>query len=99
VLPTDTTDKNIKDTAEAIYQGLLAAGIEVIIDDREERPGVKFKDSDLLGIPLRITIGSKSLKQNLVEIRIRKTGQIIQVPKDEYRQKVQQLIDETLTID
>ena len=99
VLPTDTTDKNIRETAEAIYQELLASGIEVIIDDREERPGVKFKDSDLLGIPLRVTIGSKSLKQNSVEIRIRKTGQIIQVPKNEYRQKVQQLIDEMLAVD
>lgn len=99
VLPTDTTDKNIRETAEAIYQELLTAGIEVIIDDREERPGVKFKDSDLLGIPLRVTIGSKSLKQNSVEIRIRKTGQIIQVPKNEYRQKVQQLIDEMLAVD
>ena len=99
VLPTDTTDTNIRETAEAIYQELFAVGIEVIIDDREDRPGVKFKDSDLLGIPLRITIGSKSLKQNSVEIRIRKTGQVIQVPKDECRQKVQQLIDDMLTGD
>ncbi|MEW5801839.1 MAG: proline--tRNA ligase [bacterium] len=96
VLPTDTTDKDIRETAETIYQELLAAGIEVIIDDREERPGVKFKDSDLLGIPLRITIGSKSLKQNSVEVRIRKTGQIIQVPKDECRQKIQTMLGEML---
>ncbi|MEW6381785.1 MAG: proline--tRNA ligase [bacterium] len=98
VLPTDTTDKNIRETAQAIYQELLAAGLEVIIDDREERPGVKFKDSDLLGIPLRITIGSKSLKQNSVEIRIRKTGQVIQVLKDECRQKVRQMVSEMLKV-
>lgn len=96
VLPTDTTDKDIREAAEAIYQELLSAGLEVIIDDREERPGVKFKDSDLLGIPVRITIGSKSLKQNSVEIRIRKTGQVIQVLKDQCRQKVQQMVSEML---
>ena len=94
VLPTDVTDKNIKDTAHDVYKQLLACGIETIIDDRDERPGVKFKDADLLGFPLRITIGSRSLKQGVIEIRIRKTGEDLQVPKDDYKNRVIKLIQE-----
>ncbi len=94
VLPTDVTDKNIKDTAHDVYKQLLACGIETIIDDRDERPGVKFKDADLLGFPLRITIGSRSLKQGVIEIRIRKTGENLQVPKDDYKNRVIKLIQE-----
>ena len=92
VLPTDVTDKEIKDTADSIYSQLLAEGVETIIDDRDERPGIKFKDADLLGIPLRITIGRKSLNQGLVEIRIRESGETIKVLKDQYHKKVQELI-------
>lgn len=92
VLPTDVTDKEIRDTADFIYGQLLAVGIETIIDDRDERPGIKFKDADLLGMPLRITIGRKSLNQGLVEIRIRESGETIRVPKDKYQEKVQELI-------
>ena len=93
ILPTDITDKAIRDTADSIYSRLLAEGIEAIIDDRDERPGIKFKDADLLGIPLRITIGSKSLKQGLVEIRKRESGETIRIPKDEYQESVRQLIN------
>ena len=48
--------------------------IDVLIDDRDERPGVKFKDADLIGIPLRITIGDKGLKEGKVELKARRTG-------------------------
>jgi len=95
VLPTDVTDKEIRDTADSIYGQLLVVGIETIIDDRDERPGIKFKDADLLGIPLRITIGRKSLKQGLVEIRIRESGETIGVPKDKCQEKVQELINKS----
>ncbi|MGA1874882.1 MAG: proline--tRNA ligase [bacterium] len=95
VLPTDITDKDIRNTAETIYQHLVSMGIETILDDRDERPGVKFNDADLLGIPLRLTVGSKSLKQGLVEIRLRKTGLTLQVPKDTYEEKIRQLILES----
>jgi prolyl-tRNA synthetase len=50
---------------------LEAAGLEILVDDREERPGVKFKDADLIGIPLRITIGEKGLKNGQVELKPR----------------------------
>jgi prolyl-tRNA synthetase len=62
--------------AEQLYRELTAAGIEVLYDDRDERPGVKFKDADLLGMPLRLTVGARARKEGLVEIRTRKTGAV-----------------------
>ena len=59
--------------AESIYNSLKDAGIEVVIDDRDERPGVKFKDADLIGFPFRITVG-KSIQNGNVEFVIRETG-------------------------
>lgn len=57
--------------AEKIYKELTEAGIDVLLDDRDERPGVKFNDADLIGLPIRITIGDKSLKDNKVEVKAR----------------------------
>ena len=59
--------------AEDIYQKLQGERIEAILDDRDERAGVKFKDSDLVGFPLKVVIGEKSLAENKLEIQIRKT--------------------------
>jgi prolyl-tRNA synthetase len=60
--------------AEQLYNGLLDAGVEVLFDDRNERPGVKFKDADLIGIPLRITLGPKGIAQGEAEVKYRHTG-------------------------
>ena len=68
--------------AEDIYAKLLDAGIEVLIDDRNERPGVKFKDSDLIGVPLRITVGRRA-GEGIVEIKYRQTGETSEVTVDE----------------
>ena len=57
--------------AEKIYADLTASGVDVLFDDRDERPGVKFKDSELIGIPIRIGIGEKSLAKGEVEIKLR----------------------------
>ena len=57
--------------ADGLYEALTARGVEVLFDDRDERPGVKFKDADLLGIPLRVTLGKKSLEQGKVEVKAR----------------------------
>ena len=57
--------------AEQIYAGLTARGVEVILDDRDDRPGVKFKDADLVGFPLRVGIGEKSLAKGEVELKPR----------------------------
>ena len=72
----------VKDKAVDIYNMLKSKGIEVLLDDREERPGVKFKDADLLGIPLRITIGSRGLKQGTVELKRRTESDPTNVPVD-----------------
>lgn len=71
VVPVNIKNDQLRLAAENIYRDLLAAGIEVILDDRDERAGVKFKDADLIGIPVRITIGPKSLEENKVEIKKR----------------------------
>ena len=69
--------------AEAIYVQLQAEAVEVLYDDRDERAGVKFKDADLLGLPLRLTIGSRALKEGVVELKARKTGEEFRVPPSE----------------
>jgi prolyl-tRNA synthetase len=62
--------------SEEIYGQLLAAGVEVLLDDRDDRPGVKFKDADLIGIPLRIVVGAKNLANGQVELKSRATGEV-----------------------
>jgi prolyl-tRNA synthetase len=79
VLPTNMSDPALVETAEKVYQGLLDRGIEVILDDREERPGGKFKDADLIGVPIRITVGERGMKEGIVEIRLRETGETTKV--------------------
>lgn len=68
--------------AETLYEQLRARGVSVLYDDRDERPGVKMKDADLLGIPLRITIGKRGLQEGKVELKERKGGQVTFVPLD-----------------
>jgi len=60
-------EDNVRDTAEDVYRQLAEAGIDVILDDRDERPGVKFKDADLIGFPLRVAVGAKSLAGGNIE--------------------------------
>ena len=74
--------KEIKclEAGERIYEALLEQGIDVILDDRDERPGVKFKDADLVGIPFRVTVGPKGLENGVVEIKSRKTGETRDIP-------------------
>ena len=67
-------DVDTLEAAEGLYEALQGAGVEVLLDDRDERPGVKFKDADLIGIPYRVTVGPKGLADGKVEITRRKTG-------------------------
>jgi prolyl-tRNA synthetase len=75
VTPVNIKEPDVMKASEAIYSELLACGVESIIDDRDERAGVKFKDADLIGIPLRIVVGSKNLAQGRVELKIRRSGE------------------------
>jgi prolyl-tRNA synthetase len=76
-------DEEVKRSAEKIYKDLWAHGIEVLFDDREEQPGVKFTDADLIGIPLRITVSSRSLKKGGVELKHRTAKEPVVVPLKE----------------
>ncbi len=71
-----------------MYKELLDHGIDVLLDDRDERPGVKFKDCDLMGIPLRVTIGERNLKEGLVEIKLRSEKESQKIPKENIIEKV-----------
>jgi len=79
--------------AEEIYSCLEKLGVEVLFDDRDERPGIKFKDNDLIGIPLRIVVGSKGLAEGKVELKIRSTGEVLSLSPGDVVTTVKQLID------
>ncbi|MFQ3574191.1 MAG: proline--tRNA ligase, partial [Thermodesulfovibrionales bacterium] len=79
IIPLNMKDQKTRDIAENIYNGLIQRGIDVLLDDREERPGVKFKDADLIGIPYQLIIGEKSLKAGYIEIKDRRTRQITKI--------------------
>ena len=83
VLSLDPKDDAVRTTAEQIHDELTAAGLDVLLDDRDLRPGPKFKDADLIGIPLRITIGKKSMANGVVEFKRRAGGQVQKVPPSE----------------
>jgi prolyl-tRNA synthetase len=72
-----------RDAADALYAALLAADLDVLYDDRDERPGVKFKDADLLGFPIRVNVGGRALKDNNVEIVTRRDRKVRAVPRGE----------------
>jgi prolyl-tRNA synthetase len=69
-------DAAVRDAAERIYQDLRDAGVEVLLDDRDERAGVKFKDADLIGLPLRIAVGKKGLAEGKVEWKPRGSKEV-----------------------
>jgi prolyl-tRNA synthetase len=82
IIPVNSNDETMRQTGEKLYTTLLAAGVDVMLDDRDERPGVKFKDADLIGIPLRVTIGPKSLARGMVEVKRRTETQSTEVSID-----------------
>ena len=93
VVPVNVKDELSTQMAEEVYSNLLKAGIETAIDDRKERPGVKFKDADLIGYPVRVVIGPKTLTEKQIEVKIRKTGEVISLPiNDDYVIAVKELL-------
>ena len=94
VLPTNVTDPELREAAESIYEGLTELGIQVLLDDRDERPGNKFKDADLVGTPIRVTVGEKSLKEGKVEIRMRKTGEVVKIETGDAVARISEVVRE-----
>jgi prolyl-tRNA synthetase len=82
------------DLAKKLAAAAESAGAEVLIDDRAERPGVKFKDADLIGIPLRLTIGSKGLKDGIIELKWRAQKDVAKIPVAEAEARVAAAVGE-----
>ncbi|HKY06617.1 MAG TPA: proline--tRNA ligase [Candidatus Binatia bacterium] len=95
LLPINYQDQAIRDASDALAQELEALGLEVLLDDRDERPGVKFKDGDLIGIPLRVTIGVKGLQKNNFELRWRADGRTEEIPIAGAAEKIKQIVRES----
>lgn len=94
VIPISVKDSVQADLAEKIYKTLNEASVETILDDRNERPGVKFKDADLIGYPLKITVGPKAIAENLIEVKVRKTGETFFFSADDYTEQIKKLLSE-----
>jgi len=92
ILPVNNKDAEIMKAAEGLYGTLSERGAEALLDDRDERPGVKFKDADIIGIPLRLTVGEKNLKQGKVEIKARRSGEVTLVNLKEAPERIMAMI-------
>ncbi len=91
ILPLGNSEE-VDKAAEKLYNDLNDSGIETMLDDRNERAGVKFNDAELIGIPLRITIGSRSLKDNKFELQIRRTGEESMIDRKEAVDQIEELL-------
>jgi prolyl-tRNA synthetase len=80
VVPVSAGDTTLMETAERIARELTDAGVDTLLDDRDERPGVKFKDADLIGLPVRITVGARALARGCVELKPRAAKEASEVP-------------------
>ena len=84
--------QEVVDTCEKLYNDLTSAGYEVLFDDRlDAQAGFKFKDADLLGMPVQVIVGDKKLKDSKIEIKIRKSGERFDVKTDEVQDKLKEL--------
>jgi prolyl-tRNA synthetase len=93
VLPVNVKDEQVTKVAGEIYEQLKKEKIDVLMDDRNEQVGVKFKDADLIGVPVRITVGSKGIKENKVEIKARREEKGVEVPINEAVNRVKMLME------
>jgi len=93
VLPLDVTDNLIMELASSVYQELEKKGIDTLLDDRDERAGVKFKDADLLGIPLQVIVGKTSIKDNTIELKVRASQEKIVKARAEAIKEIERFIN------
>ena len=84
----------VAEEAENLYRALTAAGLEVLIDDREESPGVKFNDAGLLGMPVRVTVSPRSLEKNSIEVKRRPVKEFDLLPLEEAVDAVKKMVEE-----
>ncbi len=93
VLPVNTSHAQSMEIARSLYGALSAAGVDTLLDDREERPGVKFKDCDLIGVPLRVAIGERGLREGNVDIKLRTEDAVVRVRKEDVLGRVMEHVD------
>jgi len=94
VVPVKWDDERLRTTAARLHDELEARGVDVLLDDRDERPGVKFKDADLVGHPLRVTVGPRALERGAVELKRRTEAAAVEVPVAEVVDRVAALVAE-----
>lgn len=92
IVPVSTKDQAQMALAEKVYEALQQAGVETVLDDRDERPGVKFKDADLIGYPIRITVGAKCIAENVLEVKVRRTGEDHKFAPDDIVTEIKNLL-------
>ncbi len=96
VLNLGLNNESVSGAAEQLYRDLQDRGVEVLFDDRDERPGSKFKDADLLGIPYRVTVGKTYEKESVIELRIRASGETVMLPFADAATEIEAMIREGL---
>jgi len=90
---TEYAAAGIREVAERLYTDLREAGLDVLLDDRRENPGVKFNDADLMGVPVRLDIGERSLRKNVVEFKLRHEAERVEIPVGEAVQHVVEAVE------
>jgi prolyl-tRNA synthetase len=92
IIALNTASETVKDIADDVYKKLKKSGYEVLYDDRDISAGIKFKDADLIGIPVQVIVGEKNAKKGVVEIKTRKDKKVIEVPSGEVDKNLKQII-------
>ncbi|WP_296953835.1 proline--tRNA ligase [uncultured Dialister sp.] len=92
IVPANNKSEEVMEAARKLYKDMEDSQDEIVLDDRNERAGIKFKDADLIGYPVRVTIGKKWQQSGNVEIRLRRTGKVIEVPLADCKDKVLEIL-------
>jgi prolyl-tRNA synthetase len=95
IIPLNMSSREISELAESLYHELWGEGVEVLMDDRDVRPGVKFKDADLIGIPWHVIIGERNLKEGFVELKSRKTKEAEKIQTEQVKEKLLEKVRST----
>jgi prolyl-tRNA synthetase len=98
VLTLQAQNPAVAAAAEKLFQELINLGVETVLDDRDERPGLKFKDADLIGYPLRVTVSEKTLAAGEAELKFRATREVTRLPLSEAAAALRRLRDDALNI-
>lgn len=93
IVPINAKDEALMNVSQEIYAELQQAGVDVLLDDRKDRAGVKFKDADLIGYPVRITVSKNTLESNAVELKVRKTGEVLEVAMTDVASTVKSILE------